>query len=532
MGPKLCLRLALLLGGLVACGAKPPPNTVPAAQVAGSVAAPSAPAATVHRGRPSEPVADARHLLNRLAFGARPGEIERVSLMGPERWLEAQLAGPEQSPLLEPLIFPHRDALAPPAELVARWLGENWEEAGYSTEQFRRELKPFLREYESTLALIELLRHIVSERQVEEVMVDFWTNHFNIYFNKGDVRLFAGDYVERAIRPHALGRFSDLVLATVRHPAMLLYLDNTENAAPEKPGRRARGLNENYARELLELHTLGVDGGYTQDDVIAVARILTGHGVSRIATGQLEYVFRRKRHDFGEKVVLGVRFPEGGGEEEVTRLVELLSEHPSTARHIARKLCARLVADTPPPACIDAAARAFVTTKGDVKAILRAIVTHPSFWAQEVRGQKLKTPVELLASTARALGAVPDGSKRLARGLAELGEAVLGESVPTGYPEAAPEWASSGGMLARFNFAVEVASGKYRGLRYDLDALLPRSVSNEELIQRVNQLLLAGTASEKTLEVVREALEREVDPKARRRTCLALFLASPEFQRQ
>ena len=532
LGPSLALALGLL--GSCATPARPleagaSPPGAPAAAVAVS------PAKTSEPPSAEDALSDARHLMNRLAFGARPGELERVSKLGAERWLDAQLAGPAETPLLDPLISPYRDALAPPAELVEGWLGEGWEEEVRSSRQLGKELKPFYREHEALLASVELTRHIVSERQVEEVMVDFWTNHFNVYFKKGFVRLFAGDYVERAIRPHALGRFSDLVLATARHPAMLVYLDNAESVVASK-GKRAkrgkRGLNENYARELLELHTLGVDGGYTQADVVAVARILTGHGVTRLSRGRLEYVFQPKRHDSAEKVVLGEVFAAGGGAEELPRLVELLVGHQSTARHVASKLCARLVADDPPAPCVDAGARAFIASGGEIKALIRAIVAEPSFWAPEVRGTKLKTPVELVTTTARALGAVPDGSRALARGLAGLGEPVLGERVPAGYPEAAPEWASSGGMLARMNFAIAVASGSYRGLKFDLEPLAPLSSSKEELIERVSALLLGGRASERTLEAVRTALDHETNPEERRRICFALLLASPEFQRQ
>jgi uncharacterized protein (DUF1800 family) len=482
-----------------------------------------------------DPLADARHLMNRFAFGPRPGELERVSRMGAERWLDAQLDGPEETPLLDPLLSPYRDALSAPVELVEGWLGEDWGEGKWSERQLGKKLKPFYRNHEAALASAELTRHIVSERQVQEVMVDFWVNHFNVYLRKGFVRVFAGDYVERAIRPHALGRFSDLLLATLRHPAMLLYLDNAESSVTpqtKRAKRRGRGLNENYARELLELHTLGVDGGYTQDDVVAVARILSGHGVTRVGTGRFEYAFQPKRHDFGEKVALGEVFAAGGGAEEATRLVEILAKHPATARHVSKKLCGRLVSDEPPAACVDAAARAFTASGGEIKAVLRAIVREPSFWSAEARGAKFKTPLELLVTTARSLGAVPDGSRGLARTLAALGEPVFGERVPTGYPEGEPEWASSGGMLTRLNFAVAVASGRFRGVRYDLEPLLPLSSSKEELVRRANALLLGGRASSKTLETVRAALEKEADPKERRRICLALLLGSPEFQRQ
>src|SRR6188768_2165302 len=280
----------------------------------------------------AEALADARHVLNRFAFGPRPGEVERVARSGAKRWLEEQLAGPPESPLLEAALVPHRAAFAPPAQLVDDWLGDGWEADTRTQKELREETKPHYKEHLQRLATAELTRDILSQRQLEAVMTDFWANHFNVFAAKGFVRLFEGDYLERAIRPHALGKFSDLLLATARHPAMLLYLDNAESrSAPKRAmavGQRRRGINENYARELLELHTLGVDGGYTQADVQDVARILTGWSVVRINEGGFDYVFRQKAHDRGAKTVLGEEFPRGQDEAEGVRLLQLLARRP------------------------------------------------------------------------------------------------------------------------------------------------------------------------------------------------------------
>lgn len=479
-------------------------------------------------------LADARHLLNRCAFGPRPGEVERVARAGAQRWLEEQLAGPEESPLLEAALGPYREAFSPPAELVDDWLGEGWEDDSKNLRQLRRELRPYYKEHMRRLAGAELTRDILSQRQLEAVMTSFWANHFNVFASKGFVRIFGGDYLERAIRPHALGKFSELLVAIARHPAMLLYLDNAQSRR-EKAGASARrrgGLNENYARELLELHTLGVDGGYGQADVQEVARVLTGWSVEAIQAGGFQYVYRRSAHDRGEKRVLGEVFPAGGQEEEGLRLLTLLARHPSTARHLARQLCARLVADAAPPACVTAASQAYLSSDGDIKQVLRAIIGDASFWSLAARRGKLKTPLELLASTARAFDARPDGSLDVAVALEELGEPLLQERAPTGYPDSEPEWASGGGMLARLRFASDLGQGRSSGLRVAWSELLPPDADASFLVTRIGQQLLALPPESRTLELVRSELSRIADAGQRRAVAVALLVGSPEFQRQ
>jgi uncharacterized protein (DUF1800 family) len=523
--------------GLVACS----PG---AASLARHTAVPPAPPVSPVTPRSSAQVdpppsaaalADARHLLNRFAFGPRPGEVERLARSGVERWLEEQLAGPEESPLLEASLVSYRAALVPPEQLVDDWLGDGWESEMRTLKDLRQETKPYFREHLERLATAEVTRDILSQRQLEAVMSDFWVNHFNVYAAKGFVRLFEGDYLERAIRPHALGKFSDLLLATARHPAMLIYLDNADSRkerAGDAKGRKRMGLNENYARELLELHTLGLDAGYTQADVRDVARILTGWSVVRMERGQFDFAFVRKVHDRGEKTVLGRTFPAGEDEAEGVRLLAMLAEHPATAKHLARRLCARFVSDSPPESCVSAAAAAYTATDGDIKAVVRAIVKDPSFWAQSARGKKLKTPLELLASAARAVSARPDGSLGLARTLEELGAPLLQERVPTGYPDSEPEWASGGGMLARMSFASDLAEGRVRGLEVAWQEALPAHADTNELVSSWGAALLGVTPEARTLQLIRQEIAAIQDPDQRRAAAVALLLGSPEFQRQ
>ncbi len=524
------------LGSLAACAgsahhvAPPAPMGRPEPV---AVAAPARPQTQVDPPPTQAALADARHLLSRFAFGPRPGEVERVARSGVERWLDEQLAGPPESPLLEASLVPYRAAFVPPSELVDDWLGDGWEHELRSVSELRRETKPFFRDHLQRLATAEVVRDILSQRQLEAVMTDFWANHFNVYAAKGFVRLFHGDYLERAIRPHALGKFSDLLLATARHPAMLIYLDNAESRKARRGGSgRRSGLNENYARELLELHTLGVDGGYTQADVQDVARVLTGWSIVRLERGRLGYQFRRYMHDRGEKTVLGHVFPAGENEAEGVRLLQLLARHPSTARHLARRLCSRFVMDAPPESCVDAAADAYTASDGDIKRVVHAIATHPSFWAEAARGAKLKTPLELLASAARAVGARPDGSLSLAETLEEMGAPLLQERVPTGYPDTEPEWASAGGMLARMSFASQLAEGRARGLQLTWEDALPTDADPSQLVAKLAAALLGLPPESRTVRLVLEEVSKLAAVEQRRPVALALLIGSPEFQRQ
>jgi uncharacterized protein (DUF1800 family) len=303
---------------------------------------------------------------------------------------------------------------------------------------------------------------------------------------------------------------------------MLVYLDQHVSDR--------RHPNENYARELLELHTLGVDGGYTQQDVQNVARMLTGWSIGRPRQSP-EFQFNAWAHDRGEKVVLGRRFPPGRGQDEGVELLRLLARHPSTMRHLSHKLCQRFVNDRPPDGCVDAGVRAWQRTEGDMREVVRAIVTSPDFWAPEHRAVKTKTPLEFVVSAVRALGAEPDSTPALGQVVARLGQPLYGQSPPTGYPETQESWVNSGALLQRMNVALGLAAGRLPGARADLEQVVPAAESRDALIETINRTLLNGVGSPNTLRVMREQTA-DLDGMAARTLLVGLALGSPEFQRQ
>ena len=422
------------------------------------------------------------HVLNRLAFGPRPGEAARVRSLGVNRWIAQQL---EPSGIRDTVI----------ASIIARHPGVTMEQAeitrlyraevaarradGRAQPQGPEPVRPRrasdeARRLNAAIADVgaaRLARAIESERQLEEVMVDFWANHFSVARSKGQTRLFLAQYERDAIRPHAMGRFRDLLGAVAKSPAMLFYLDNARSVAdqpapraarrPQAPNR-SRGINENYARELLELHTLGVDGGYTQQDVMEVARALTGWSIEP-ASGS--FTFRRAQHDRGAKQVLGMPLPAGKGIEDGEAVLDLLTKHPATARHIARKLVVRLVSDSAPPALVDRAAATFTRTGGDITETVRTIVTSDEFFSREAWRAKVKTPFELVASTYRALGQAPDATPRATQLVARLGQPIYGRQTPDGWPDTGGEWMTAGAILSRINFGLLTAGGRVPGVQ-------------------------------------------------------------------
>ena len=514
------------------------------------------------------------HALNRLAYGPRPGDVDRVAQGGVMTWIEQQLA-PERiddARLAErerrfDLLSYRRDDLArlyldaqrarrerQQAQRADSMMGPPADQADQSPERLRA------RRLAGELQELAVVRAALSERQLQEVMVDFWTNHFNVFLGKGADRFLMPSYIEETIRPRALGKFSDLLIATARSPAMLFYLDNWESVAPgsQPPyqtrngelgtrnrlfrlprsafrvvsaNRTPKGINENYARELLELHTLGVDGGYTQQDVIAVARIFTGWSIAPPPRGG-GFEFHDWAHDRGAKTVLGVAFPPGHGEDEAVRLLALLANSPATMHHVSRQLCARFVADDPPDGCVDAAAAAWQRSGGDIREVLRAIFRSPDFWAPQNARAKVKTPLEFVVSAARAVGADPDSTARLAQVVARLGEPLYLHVAPDGYAERQEDWLNSGALLARMNAAVAIAAGRLPGAAVDLDALVPATADKDSLIAAVNDRLLAGTMSEHTKTVIRDQLSDISDPKQARALAIGLALGGPDFQRQ
>ncbi len=314
------------------------------------------------------------------------------------------------------------------------------------------------------LAEGKLLRAIYGNRQLEEVLVDFWFNHFNVFLDKGADRYLVTSYERDVIRPHVFGKFRDLLEATAKSPAMLFYLDNWQSAA--STGRNRRGLNENYGRELLELHTLGVDGGYTQKDVTEVARCFTGWTIKQPQFGG-EFEFNPKAHDNGEKTVLGVRIPAGGGIRDGERVLDIVARHPATAHFISRQLAIRFVADDPPASLVDRMARTFLKTDGDLRAVMKTMLESREFWSVGAYRSKVKSPLELVASAVRAVNGNVDFAFALVNQVAQLGEPLYRKLEPTGYSNSSKEWMNSAGLLGRMNFALTLADNRVPGVKVD-----------------------------------------------------------------
>jgi uncharacterized protein (DUF1800 family) len=393
----------------------------------------------------------------------------------------------------------------------------------------------------------KVFRALYSNRQLEEVLVDFWFNHFNVFENKnvqiqpqGVVRMLLASYERDAIRPHVLGKFKDLLLATARHPAMLYYLDNWQSMSPnaldafqvgpfaagpnlaQQFSRQAHGLNENYGREVMELHTLGVDGGYTQADVIAVARCFTGWTISQPTT-KPGFVFASFMHDTGEKVVLGHTIAAGGGEQDGLQAIDILARHPSTARFISRKLAERFVADEPPQSLVDRMAQTFTKTDGDLRAVLQTMFTSPEFFSEGAWDAKVKSPFEMVVSAVRAMGGEATDTFTLVQKIADLGEPLYGKLEPTGYPETGEGWLSTANLLGRMNFATTLASGQVPGVKVDGSRLEGKDAA------AIAREVLGRPASDQTLEALAKGLEGK-EPMAR--MVASLVLSSPDFQRR
>lgn len=526
---------------------------------------------------PLSPRDSAVHVLNRLAWGPAPGQVEAVMREGALAWAERQLrVATVDDPQLAagwsrrfPILATSDDELvrlfvtAQQQQLTAARAGQ---EPGMAPRPAATPAPPprtDLRAFGAQAQQLLLVRTTESGHQVAEVLADFWFNHFNVFYGKGLVRPYLPGYVEGAIRQHALGRFEDLLMATARHPAMLFYLDNAQSVAEgatppnlerlervqrqaaRRPGVAARadslrraveqrlptGVNENYARELLELHTLGVEGGYTQGDIEQVARILTGWGIQRPGQGA-GFAFNAWAHDRGAKTVLGMSFPAGQGEEEGERLLRALAAHPATRHHVSAKLCARLVADNPPDGCVDDAVRAWQRSGGEIREVVRAIVRSPDFWAPAVVGAKVKTPLEFLVSAVRAVGGVPDETPRLSGAVTRLGQPIYLKAEPTGYPETQEDWVNSGALLARMNLAVALAAGRLPGVAVDLDRVVPATGDHGALLDAIDRQVFGGRLSARTRTVILEQLAGLRDPQAARALAVGLALGGPDFQRQ
>jgi uncharacterized protein (DUF1800 family) len=373
----------------------------------------------------------------------------------------------------------------------------------------------------------KLYRAILSNRQLEEQLVDFWYNHFNVFLDKGADRFLVPTYEREAIRPHVLGRFRDLLEATAKSPAMLFYLDNWESVGPNSQrrpnGKQAtRGLNENYARELMELHTLGVDGGYTQKDVTEVARCFTGWTIRQPREGG-DFFYNDKVHDKGAKLVLGVKIPAGGGREDGEKVLDILARHPSTARFISKQLAQRFVVDEPPAKLIEKMAQTFRDKNGDIREVMKTMLNSDEFFAEAAYRVKVKSPFEMIVSAVRATGAQVDFAFPLANQIAQLGEPLYRKLEPTGYSNTSAEWINSSALLARMNFALALAQNKQPGVKLDTSRF---SSDPAEVARQV----LFTDAKPETQAVIEKALEQQKDKTAA--MLAGLVIGSPDFQRR
>ena len=503
----------------------------------------------------------AAHLLSRFSYGAQPGEVDRVARMGLERWFERQLqAGLPDSELDARLARLRTTRLSqhqilteypPPGMLLRRAREEGVEFP--DRQKDRRAFRKALLDYQEKMGarphrqLVaeafanKLWRARYSQNQLHEVMSDFWFNHLYVSVSDNQARPLVGHYEDHVIRRHALTSFESLLSASARHPAMLFYLDNaSSSAAPEattsldvitkwmdesprlrrferQMSRRKKGVNENYARELLELHTLGVNGGYGQKDVEELARILTGwlaippQLYLRVRAWNQEgqrlglvldelFLFASPLHDAEPKSLLGVEFPAGAGMEEGERALRMLASHPSTAEHLSRKLAIRFVSDDPPETLVKRLAKSYRENKGEVKPWLRTLVRSPEFW--QARGQKVKTPFELLLSAARATDCELIPSRPLFNRLSEMGQPPYGYQAPTGFPDQADHWISSSTLLSRMNFGLDLALGKLPGTIYSPQHILPRGTDKRAVLSDLAERLLPGRNPEPSVELL------------------------------
>jgi len=419
------------------------------------------------------------------------------------------------------------------------------------------------------LSMAKVTRAIYSERQLQQVMDDFWFNHFNVYAAKGDDRWLITSYERDVIQPHAFGKFKDLLTATAKSPAMLFYLDNFLSADPRAAQRLAmeremrqqmrnrrfggppvnpqaakkneRGLNENYGRELMELHTLGVDGGYTQKDVTEVARCFTGWTIDK-PRQQASFKFDDRVHDSDAKFVMGKKI-HAGGMKDGEQVIDLLAHHPNTAKFISTKLARRFVSDTPPPALVARMAQTFQSTDGDIRAVLKTMIWSPEFWSRETYRAKIKTPFELVVSTARAMGTDVDTPMPLVQWVGRIGEPLYQCQPPTGYSDKADAWVNTGALLNRLNYSLALAGNKMRGARTDVASLLGMDTAADPkaALDRAVQVFLGGQAGPTTVETLQKQLENPQvlqakldDPRKQvdLGVVAGLVLGAPEFQRR
>jgi len=460
------------------------------------------------------------HLLNRISFGPAPGDIDAVRKTGLGVYIEQQLnpAQLPQSPALNNRLAQLPTLNVSMDDLLREYQADldGADKGSIAAKEEKKEAKHQEMTIVRELGEAKILRAVLSPAQLQEVMTDFWFNHFNVYAKKNLDRVFISSYERDAIRPYVLGHFRDLLEATARHPAMLIYLDNWENTDPNSPiaqrmamrmnGKKKQiGINENYAREIMELHTLGVNGGYTQTDVTTLAHILTGWGLERRGgdDGKASFFFDPQRHDFSNQVFLGYNIP-GGGAPEIEQVLDLLARHPSTAQHISYELAQYFVTDDPPPALVSRMTQTFQSSDGDIAAVLRTMFQSQEFWDPKYTNAKFKPPFRYVASTLRASGLVPEGdTKRLQGAIDQMGEPLYECLTPNGYANTNDQWLNSDAVLKRIAFAKTLAQ-----------------FTAPAAPQTIEAALGANSWSANTLATVQKA-EPALQP--------ALLLGSPEF---
>jgi uncharacterized protein (DUF1800 family) len=533
-------------------------------------------------------------VLSRLTFGARPGDFERVRQMGIDVYIKQQLdpdsiddsaldkrleklptlnlatptiaelynpPKPKPTPIPEPL--PAKAAETSAAANIARAVEEPNATSTPKPKPTPPPKNPGM--VVNELQRAKLLRAVYSERQLYELMVDFWENHFSIFANKDADRLLLTGFDREAVRPFAMGNFRDLLGATAHSPAMLYYLDNWTSsvlrkypATKDKPARQSGGINENYARELMELHTLGVNGGYTQKDVQEVARCFTGWTI-RKPNEEGVFIYNPALHDNGEKVVLGVKIPAGGGISDGERVLDILAKHPSTAHFIATKIARRFLGDDPPKAAIDRAAQVFLTTNGSISETLKSIITSPAFFSPAVYRNKVRSPFEYVAAALRITNADTDADRPILSWISRMGQPVYGRVTPDGYPDKNSEWLSNNDLLTRFNFAGALATNSIKGTKVDAKTLLEDTDANDPLKveSALSRLILTNEVTDHTkaaLEKIANDARTKKEADAGKATLpdtialavqkpaakqpnyvlemLSLVLGTPEFQRK
>ncbi len=447
------------------------------------------------------------HLLNRISFGPAPSDVEAVKHVGLENYIEQQLHPTflPQSPELESRLSELTTLRASLPDLMDEYEVRPAEKKEMS-EDARKEANQHENTIMRELGEAKILRAIMSPAQLQEVMTDFWFNHFNVFAEKGLDKIFIGGYERDAIRPYALGRFRDLLQATAHHPAMIFYLDNWLNTDPNSPVARGKkiGINENYAREVMELHTLGVNGGYTQEDVTTLAHILTGWGLSEGKDMQqrASFYFEPRRHDASNKILLGYQV-RGGGTEEIESVLDMLAQHPATAHHIAYELAQYFVTDDPPQSLVDKLTATFQSSGGDISAVLKTLFYSPEFWDTKYEQVKFKPPFRYVVSAFRAAGVVPPGdTKPLQGAIGQMGEPLYRCLTPNGYSNTNDQWLNSDALLKRINLAKQLSGF--------LDANATQRIENA----------LGKNWGKNTLDTIHGA-ESRLQP--------ALLLGSPEF---